>query len=519
MATLTKLKIHPSIGVARIGNHPTEYFIGPEVPNGFIKPDQIGGFKTEDTVDSNILKIKRQGARFRVFAHYDDGSIKELNSENSQVTWKVKIANTKARGKGFYGRFDMAAQRRNDFVQNETDRKSLGLEPGELVISGNGRAETFEKVKFKVKDIDGTILSSDDILLGECKTDEKGRLVVLAGFGKTGSVKNVPLGDYANNNYWFDDISDGYVKATVQINETGETIEADDAWVLCVPPKYVPEMHPLITYYDALLNKYWLTGIIDEPERPLFYRDIYPILKRAENIVHLHRMPGRHRTIKSLLDPNADIDDKKALFERLRKRDGSGGAIANMPRMFGDGYGQQLPSSKLALTDYQLLTLSKWVNGEFDIDTIANTQPSNAITPDGLDQAALENCIGGAFYPGIEASWYLRDEYSFIEPFRLDSTQIVPGDITKQMALPWQADFLACKKERDVNEANKFIVWWAYARPDDVFFEGAAEMHEWTPSSEFTEYEDMVEKWMKLGFVVEKGGKYVEVQRQILPNP
>ena len=61
------------------------------------------------------------------------------------------------------------------------------------------------------------------------------------------------------------------------------------------------------------------------------------------------------------------------------------------------------------------------------------------------------------------------------------------------------------------------IAWWVFARPDDVILEGADEMHAWTPPDEFGKYEDMVEKWMKLGFVVEKDGKYVEVQRQIPP--
>ena len=394
----------------------------------------------------------------------------------------------------------------------EADRQGLGLEPKEITISGNNQAEIFESVQFKVKETDGTVLTSGDILLGECKTDEKGRLIVLGGFGNTGSVKTAELKEYDDNDYWYDDIADGYVKATVKIN--GVELTAADSWVLCTPPKYVPEMHPLITFYDTLYNKHQIAGWIQEPEKPLFYRDIYPILKRAENVTRVHKMPNRHRSIPDLFDPLADQADKQQLFDKLRKTDGSGG---NMPRMFGDGYGPaSAPAKRLTLTEYQLLILRKWVDGDFEVDTIANTQPSNEITPAGLDQAALENCVGGAFYPGIEASWFLRDKYEFIESFRLDSTQITPGDITKQMALPWQADFLACSK---TPVFDGVISWWAYARPDDTFFEGATQMHEWTPASEFTKYEDMVKKWMKLGFVVEKGGKYVEVQRQILPNP
>ncbi len=244
MAAIQKLKIHPSIGVARIGNHPTEFYTGPEIPNGFIKHDQIGGFKAADAADGNSLKIKRQGARFRVFAYYDDGQVKELNSENAEITWKVKIANTKARGRGFYGVFAPEDAPRNNFVKGEADRKSLGLEPGEINISGSNNSASFENVRFKVKDTDGTILSSGDISLGGCKTDEKGRLIVLGGFGNSGTVKNQPLGAYDDNDYWYDDIADGYVKAHVKITETGQEMDAADAWVLCAPPKYVPKCIP-----------------------------------------------------------------------------------------------------------------------------------------------------------------------------------------------------------------------------------------------------------------------------------
>jgi hypothetical protein len=511
MANILQLKIHPSIGIARIGNHPTEFYIGPEFTNGFIKADQIGGFKAPDPSDGNALKIKRQGARFRVFAFFDDGQVKELNSDNAEITWSVKIANTKARGGGFHGVKEPEDLPRNDFVKGDADRKSLGLEPKEVSISGNGKLVSFEKVKFKVKDVDGIILSSGDISLGECKTDEKGRLIVLGGFGNSGTVKNQKLEHYDDNDYWYDDIADGFIKASVKIKETGETKEAADAWVLCVPPKYVPELQTVVTLYDTLFNKHLEEGKIKVDEKPSFFRDIVPILKRANNVPRLHQMAG-HFSIKALLDPNSALPLRERLFAKLRKTDGIGGG-ANMPRMFGDGYKDAEPR-RLRLTKYQLSILGKWRENKVVIDDKANAEPGKEITPAGLDQAALENCIGGAFYPGIEASWFLRDKYQFIEPFRLDSSKIVPGDVTKQMALPWQADFWACRKEL---EDDGIISWWVFARPDDTFFEGAATMHSWTPTDEFRDYEDMVAKWMKLGFVVEKNGKFVEVQRQVAP--
>jgi L-Lysine epsilon oxidase N-terminal len=32
MPTITHVKIHPAIGIARIGNSPTDFFVGPEIP-------------------------------------------------------------------------------------------------------------------------------------------------------------------------------------------------------------------------------------------------------------------------------------------------------------------------------------------------------------------------------------------------------------------------------------------------------------------------------------------------------
>jgi hypothetical protein len=516
MPVIKQIKIHPSIGVARIGNHPSEFFIGPELPNGFIKTGDIGGFKAADASDGNDLKIKRQGARFRVFAYFDDDTVKEINSDDAEITWKVKIANTKARGLGFYGVFKTPDGPRNNFVK-DADRKGLGIEPGEVTISGNSASAAFEPVKFKVKDTDGTVLKSGDIRLGECKTDEKGRLIVLGGFGNTGAVKDEPIQRYDDNDYWYDDIADGYVKATVKINSTGQEIEALDSWVICGPPKYVPQMHPIITMYDTLFNKHLMDGRVTADEKPLFFRDIYPILLRASHVPYLYKTSA-HFTMGALLKPTSPKPLRKKLFDRLRKLNGTGTEQAIMPKAFGDGYDSTV-SQRLTLTQYQLLLMSRWVEGDFITDDIANTMPATEITPRGLDQAALENCIGGAFFPGIETSWFTRDKYHYVEPFRLLTTEIVPGDLTKQMALPWQADFLACSKEQQPAPEG-FVAWWPFARPDDTFFEGAAATHEWTPSSEFGGgFQDMVDKWMKLGFVIEKDGKFFEVQRQIPPNP
>src|SRR5215510_1482 len=64
-----RCKIHPGIGIARVGNSLGEYFIGPEAP---CDPHDVtapnGSFKDADG------RIKRQAARFRIDAYDRKGN-------------------------------------------------------------------------------------------------------------------------------------------------------------------------------------------------------------------------------------------------------------------------------------------------------------------------------------------------------------------------------------------------------------------------------------------------------------
>lgn len=56
---ITSCAIYPGIGIARVGNSQSSYFIGPEAPGWHPSPDQR--FKDEDG------RVKRQAARFRIY--------------------------------------------------------------------------------------------------------------------------------------------------------------------------------------------------------------------------------------------------------------------------------------------------------------------------------------------------------------------------------------------------------------------------------------------------------------------
>src|SRR6266481_1526871 len=84
----TVYKIHPAIGIARIGNSPDEFFIGPEHLGEH--PHPAGGFK------DGQCRVKRQAARFRIYAHHDDGTVEEITKAKAKITWTVELANKKA---------------------------------------------------------------------------------------------------------------------------------------------------------------------------------------------------------------------------------------------------------------------------------------------------------------------------------------------------------------------------------------------------------------------------------------
>ena len=95
-------RIHPAIGIARVGDSPDDFFIGPEapgVPPALNKPDgssaQPGKYKDQQQ------QIKRQGARFRIYEYTEDAAgvvtkVREITSAEAQIEWEVHLANRKA---------------------------------------------------------------------------------------------------------------------------------------------------------------------------------------------------------------------------------------------------------------------------------------------------------------------------------------------------------------------------------------------------------------------------------------
>ncbi|NEK18184.1 LodA/GoxA family CTQ-dependent oxidase [Rhizobium leguminosarum] len=490
MAEISYCKIHPAIGIARVGNSPTEYFVGPEIPGVWARPE--GGYKDGGEINKGISpRVKRQAARFRIFG-YDAQNVclGEITSDDASITWSVHLANKKAEWDQFAGRQGEnlsigkrqpnSRWRNRDLIggtEEETAeiREQLIIDPDDRTISGPDDRQVFNGGKFL----------GVDVALGEMRTDAFGRLLVLGGFGRSGTTEaGRRITHYANNDRWYDDISDGPVSATVKLAD-GKSVKVAPAWVIVSPPDFAPNICNIVTLYDVFLDRAVAKGDLEAPDQISFQDHVYPILCRAvqsswvhEEAADVHGAYGAGEgsfsaVWEKLNDNRAEARPlREQIFKRLRNpdvEDGQARAEANdefMPPLSGDD-GDRTdgePGTWLTLTSLQYSLMRRWMEGDFASDWRGEPVVQSEISPDGLDRAALEACAGGAFFPGIEAGWLLRRNslFSANDPMRIIPGILTAGDVTKQMALPWQADFFECNTS-----------WWPAQRPDAVLPETA----------------------------------------------
>jgi hypothetical protein len=656
-------RIHPGIGIARLGNSDTQFYLAPETPAGLpLECDSNGNqrFGSDGTTPVLVTtfrdaqgRIKRQAARFQVFV-YDEQSPQgrplkigdEIEGGGNHGTltdirWRVYLANKKACWYQFHSTlgehgYPPDHPRRNPDV---AQRSRLIIDPGPRAVDGNKRRASFDRSGGEgnyATTFPPTQLSPHTIdTLGEMMMDDEGRLVVLGGYGCSGSDKSGSgephIEHYANNDGWYDDTSDGPVMARLVMysKEVTRTRYVDveyPAWVIVGYPRYVPEVLDMVTMdevlYDLFLRNfaidtslYGRLGSFEQPDhidfhnepqlrqwldggrlvwntefRPLFYRDIWPILYRPDqfrflcdilaqsNFPHdqeqrglfdpgkLSVVPGSKEACRikkeqkegavpsdrSFIESTsfarfspfltlapvlaaatgraAEPDDpykalRLYLFGLLRLpgeenefkiEDKVSSRLHNLPLMpllCGDNpLTNTAPSKFLRLTDYMLFILKQWADGRFinEIDDWLKSPPYTPYLPypstppktgHDLDRGVMNNVLGGAFCPGGEASWIMRNPSIYWEPYRFKAdrslsdflqsaaqqntgtrveadytfnvenplsqdsdfvTGLQPGDVTKYSGLPWQADFNECTTNpNDVTYAN-----WNATFPD-----------------------------------------------------
>lgn len=498
-------KIFPPIGIARVGNSRERdgFFIGPE---GIGTPGPSDERRFTDAAGA----VLRQAARFRVYA-FDtkDAVIGELTAQEAELTWSVSLANKKPEWFEFHGgaealkQFETPEQesgeRRNASIKGAERRRRLVIDPGAPVtITGKGTCSSAAGEYAFV----GRFQDVKDVYLGELRTDEAGRLLVLGGRGHSAAVDETGaevsgkkwITNYANNDFWHDDTSDGPIECKVKLDGRDIPVKGR-AWVLVTPPDFAPDITSVVTLHDVMEEVAFNQGLA-HPGLPApigaddveFWRDIYPILFRASAISWVSDLGLRghakgkagdftdETTLEQLSDPHHESGrlSREAIFKRIRKprelaSKEEQAAQANgyyMPALSGNEGDATTgdPTTWLTVTALQYKRLEAWAQHRFRPGarhTTVRTDPAHQ--PGILTRAALDACTGGPFYPGIEMTAISHSPLAYSEAYR-PADHLQAGDITKFMAVPWQADFFECNTH-----------WWPAQRPDSVITDRSAE--------------------------------------------
>jgi L-lysine 6-oxidase len=450
-------------------------------------------------------RIRRQAAQFTIFRMDESNpggvEITLTHPEVASITWTTHLANKKAcwynfselQGNLLYGEKNsykaLNIPRRNARQKTTDERRQLIIDPGPRTLSGALQRAEFSKdtvpEKYKFSSFPPPVTYGEQITtLGSMMTDAAGRLLVLGGFGKAGGDESIT--SFAGADTWHDDISDGPVNCTLQL-KSGEKFELS-AWCIVGSPKFVPEIVNIVTLddtmYDVAVRNFNLVpdmckdGKFNPGYTALFEKDIRPILDRPGPYRWVANLPS----MNSMSPPPFDARDntgatagaRKAYFELFRRPDPqdaigpdsnvlfSQAGFPLMPLNSGsNSVSDKMIDKFLALTETQYFLLRQWSEGKFNAGAAAK---EDAVT--ALSRASVGNCVGGPFCPGIEVTWSTRNPNIYASPFVIlprhdndyyfkngldpneDETSgklgCEPGDLTKRMAIPWQADFFQC---------------------------------------------------------------------------
>lgn len=506
--------IHPSIGVGRVGNHPTEFFLAPESIGSLpIECDLNGNesdkaFTTFKSTDGGFAQIKRQGQKFRVYRYNSDqpnANGEDLTLDHTDVEdieWTVHLANKKAawyefselKGNLLLGPENSYAAQGVPFRNQQVpDRKTLIIDPGPRNIHGKEQSIEINRNNIpggypgnfptQPKNYYGKYFDK----LGDLKTDEKGHLIVLGGHGDSWGLTT--LSGYGGGDDWYDDISDGSVTCTLKL-KNGET-HTLDAWVIVGPPDFAPEISNISSWDDTMFDvgvRYFelVTEMYSgKPEKGSwnpdfianYQRDILPIIHRISRyhwVANVQSMIAFSSNIFDFSDPSPKHEtNREKYFSYFRKPETpapqsrqytlfSNDHIPLMPLNSGSNSVKNINVEKfLALTPTQYFLLEQWKKGKFTNDSDYTPYPVNE-----KNRASIGNVVGLPQCPGIEVTWTTQNPAIYGEPYQIkhrgnenfyaenglspkrDECEkgdgCEPGDLTKRMAIPWQADYYNC---------------------------------------------------------------------------
>ena len=635
MSTTTTFKIHPAVGIARVGNS-QDYYLAPVTAGGL--PLEKDGETPVTQFRDDGGGIRRQAARFQIYV-YDSVSpngrpVGPGQANIRDIQWTVHLANKKA---SWYEFRQLAGSDGNHTEGTDEqgnpipqalrnprttgqDRNKYIIDSGPRVVSCRGINSTPQQGDFAKGQAPhgypesfppaGLLPEGNDITsLGQISADGSGHLDVRGGLGHSGCSVAYELTDkvlsslvkdgktpqsvadqlkpllnegyktledfnaairgvlspndlkeyspaidqyaaqpridtYANNNFWWDDTSDGPVTALVYLEGSDTPVEVTPAWVLVAPPAYAPQILNMITLYDTMYDlfvreKQYNTDLYDPSKysggwnpdyKPNRQAEIQPIISRPSAYQWVANIDRQGVQQHGGLDQSSGRPSAFLDYMRPPGAENSGRSTL-MPMLAGDNpISTYLPSKCLTLTRTQFFLLSQFSHNQYDTQTLVDSSGPG----EQLDRAVLENCVGGAFCPGIEMTWVCRSIHIYSEPFRIlpmpvsgkglqwdneptAGKGLEPGDATKYMALPWQADFNECS---DQTIDDTVLWWWPAQRPYYVNYKdehGEVRRGSWTRPTPANFNEDvlMVYNWKDLGFIIQQDGtsSFLEVQR------
>lgn len=509
LTAISYCKVHPAIGIARVGGSPEGYVIGPEVP-GFdgTPPAEYGGWKDKDG------QLLRQVARFRIYGYDASGKVvgEVTPGDGVDVTWRVHVANRKAAWYDFDEAMDIPSfdgsqgtPPKQSSLRNAAidDRSQLVNDPGPREIAG--RDTRGPEYAFT-----GGQCFGIEVCLGELRTDDAGRLLFFPAHGHSASADGTPAGTFANNPGWYDDIADGPVQAMVTIG--GKPLSVEHAWVVVAPPDYAPGITAVVTMYDVIAEASAQVDPSVQPRVPSFTKHIAPIFTRLVQNQWVNAGFGKLFGTGSVLDvadllPSLGDNSEFArplrqqIFAMFRNPDYASMEPDAIPPVYGDSTNIPAidPRQWYAVTKYQYQILRDWAAGNFSADWTGEAPPQTldgyplAEQPWALDYAALENTIGGPFHPGCEMTWPMRQPILYQSAFRLKLRRAPepdygpylnsrtclgpggpldgsgPGDVSRWMAVPWQTDTSSCLYAYTGWQEGVFLpTFWPVRVPNNV---------------------------------------------------
>jgi L-lysine 6-oxidase len=538
--------IYPSVGVARVGNSEDEFFLAPERIGGLpIECDSNGNEQSEafSSFKGVLGKVKRQASKFRLYRKDPNNPelFEELTLNHSDVQsieWTVHIANKKAawykfsehKGNLLFGE-DNSYQAwqvplRNNDAKN---RQQLIIDPGPRIISGKNQSIEISRDNIPDDYIPGNFPPPNPKFgysidkLGDLKTDSLGRLLVLGGFGKSGG--NEPLSSYGGADTWYDDISDGAVTCTVTLKN--EEIHTLKAWVVVGPPHFAPEITNISTWDDTMFDvgvRYfnlvpgmYNDGKWNENFTANYQRDILPIIQRIAGyhwVANVQSMIAFSSNIFDFSDPSdANKENRQRYFSYFRQPELPNPSTFPQSRqytLFSNDHVPMMPLNSgsnsvsndniekfLALSQTQYFLLRQWADGKFKNHPDYEPYPG----VDEKNSASVGNVVGLPQCPGIEVTWTTQNPAIYEDSYIIAQKDVdykngltpgrdecegggcEPGDLTKRMAIPWQADFFNCSiqlinfTDPNTNKAGTplapkpptyYSYWWPPQAPWDV---------------------------------------------------